>query len=285
MIILAESGSTKTQWYLLGEAPAQALPETSGINPFLQSPESILEILKEAFDGELARSVQHVIYYGTGCSIPENYRRMEQVFQLVFPAASCEIHHDLMGAARGLSGDEAGLIGILGTGSNIAYFDGHTIDSPNINMGFILGDEGSGAHLGRLLLRAFILQDLPEELGLAFQAKYTLNRDQIMAHIYHEPYPNRFMASFAPFVKENQEDPFCQALILKNFDHFFKHYANKMPKFGEQPIHFTGSIAYHFAPFLAKVAQSWASPLGNIVQSPVERLVNYHQERSNYNKI
>ncbi len=284
MIVLAESGSTKTQWYLLEDGTAQALPETPGINPFLQSPDSIFEILRGAFDEAIIPSVQHVVYYGTGCSIPENYRRMEQVFQRIFPAASSEIYHDLMGAARGLSGDEPGLIGILGTGSNIAYYNGQTIDSPNINMGFILGDEGSGAHLGRLLLRAYILKDLPEELHQAFQKRYSLDRDQIMAQIYHQAYPNRFMASFAPFVKDHQGHAFCQKLIRKNFDRFFAHYAQKMPGFGQLPVHFTGSIAYHFQAFLQEVAQAWVSPLGNIVQSPVENLVSYHQKRLNSSK-
>lgn len=275
MILLADSGSTKTDWALARNGSLVKQITTEGINPFFQTEEEISRIVHErlmpALDGAMPHEVH---FYGAGCAFPEKNRLVEQAITRHLPVP-VEIGSDLLGAARSLCGRRPGIACIMGTGSNSCYYDGQTIAANVSPLGYVLGDEGSGAVLGRLLVGDCLKNQLPAPLKEAFFKRFDLTPQLILEQVYKQPFPNRFLASLSPFLIEHIDEPCIHRLVLNSFKSFFTRNVMQYDCRGVK-VHFTGSIAYYYREVLDEAARALQIELGHIVRSPLEGLVTYH---------
>ena len=281
MILIADSGSTKTDWALQSESGATERFHTQGINPFHQDRTVIAEILHRELLPQLdAERVLCVCFYGSGIR-PELESVMTTLLQEVFPhAKQVEAHSDLLGAARALCGHNYGIASILGTGANSCLYDGKVIVCNTPALGYILGDEGSGGVLGKHFLHELYKGVLSDNIRSDFEQEYGLTMADVIQRVYREPMPNRFLASFAPFIHHHLSDAVVTRLVIDNFRDFFRY--NIRP-YGhpEMPVSFVGSMAWYFRDQLAEAASAEGFCLGIILQSPIEGLITYHQ----YNAI
>lgn len=279
MILLADSGSTKTDWRLVTATENIGQVQTVGFNPMYQEAEEVYKALHDTLLPQLPEeSPEAVYFYGAGCSSPERNKRVEDALRMAFPTAEIHVDHDLMGAARALCGREAGIACILGTGSNSCLYDGKTITDNVPSLGFLLGDEGSGAYMGKLLIRAYLYRELPDELAQSLKNRFNLTKDGILDTVYGSSVPSRYMASFAKFMHEKRQHPVIKAMIYENFSEFFEHHITKYEGFAELPVHFVGSVAFHFSDTLKQVAKKYGVNLGRILSTPSEGMILYHQE-------
>lgn len=276
MIIIADSGSTKTDWCLLEGAQA-ACVRTVGMNPYFQSEEEMAQTLQTQLRPAVtdAKAVEAVYFYGAGCASAAVNEKVARTIASFFPV-TIEVQSDLMAAARALCGREAGIACIMGTGSNSCAYDGKQITAHVPSMGYILGDEGSGAVLGKLLVGDVVKHQLPLSVEEAFYQETGLSESTILEKVYRQPFPNRFLASLVPFLKAHIEEPAVRQLVERSFEAFFvRNIAAYHPQKGSE-VHFVGSIAYHFQPQLSRVAEAQGLRIGRIMQSPMEGLKHYH---------
>jgi glucosamine kinase len=277
MILIADSGSTKTHWALADEKSASAVAEyqTSGINPFYQDKNSILHILQKEFIWTLNTPV-HLFFYGAGCSGVDSKAIVYEPLNSFFKPTSIAVESDLMAAAHSLCQHEAGLACIMGTGSNSCYYNGTEITKHVPSLGYILGDEGSGANIGRRLVADILKHQLPDDVTEHFFATFRYTREEILEHVYKNPFPNRFLAGFATYVGENIGIPALRTLVKSGFNKFFKRNIRQYPEAENHPVHFTGSIAWHFREILAESAEENGFRVGLITQSPMDGLIRFH---------
>lgn len=280
--LIADSGSTKTDWCLVeGRTPVATL-STSGMNPVTLSREQCAQVvggellpqLATALGPEAARSIQSVSFYGAGC-LGAYARGMEQVLQEHFPKAALQVSTDLLGAARALFGRNEGIACILGTGANTGRYDGCQIADNIPPMGYILGDEGSGAALGRMFLGALYKRRLPEALLADFEQQTGLTLAAIIERVYRQPMANRFLASLSPFIASHMQLPQLQALVRENFQAFFRHsirpYACSHAEVG-----IVGSIASVYKQWLNETASEEGIAIRQIMPKPMQGLIAYH---------
>ena len=275
MILIADSGSTKTDWCAWrGDAPL--FVHTQGINPFHQKADEILKILhKELYPQLPVEPIESIFFYGAG-NTTLGSRILRGCLRKVFgEQVHREVESDLLGAARALCGHQPGIACILGTGSNSCFYDGEKIAAHTPALGYILGDEGSGAYLGRRLVGDVLKEQLPEHICLAFANRTQLTQEEIIHHVYRRPLAHRFLASFAPFLAEHREDPAIHRLLTDSFDAFIERNLKTYPK--EYPVSAVGSIAYHFRPELTESLERRGYTVGVIAQSPMEGLIRYHR--------
>jgi N-acetylglucosamine kinase-like BadF-type ATPase len=202
---------------------------------------------------------------------------VETALKAVFPLAVVNVKHDLMGAARSLCGNEPGVVSILGTGANSCYYDGKEVAKNNPGLGFILGDEASGAYLGKKLLRMYMYNSFDEELKARFDAQYNTNNDEILENVYRKPMANRYLAGFAPFLSENRGHYLIENILEDSLNEFFFNHIYKYSESWTLPLHFTGSIAWHFKDVLQELCDLYELQLGKILRSPMEGLIAYHK--------
>lgn len=278
MILLADSGSTKTDWLLLDENGQQVTRFASvGFNPFYQTEAIIAQGLRTEVIPNVGGPVQEVYFYGAGCADETTSRPAHDALAVAFPAATIAVHSDLLAAARGLCGHEAGIACILGTGSNNCLYNGEEIIANIGSLGFWLGDEGSGGYLGKRLVVHYLHGELPVELHEAFQASYPdVVRLTVLDRAYKQPFPNRYFAAFAPFLSLYLSYPFIKALVQDAFRVFLNTYVVRHPGSGSLPVHFAGSVAHHFEEALKEVLVEKGLTLGSIQKSPMPGLVRYH---------
>lgn len=278
--LIADSGSTKTDWCFVRDGEVVRQVFTSGFNPVLQTEEEIcLALEKELLPTvrEVASRLAGIYFYGAGC-IPTKIPVMESALRKSLPAEGpVEVYSDMVGAARGLCGHEAGIACILGTGSNSCYYDGREVVSNVSPLGFILGDEGSGAVLGKLLVGDVLKNQLTPALQEKFLKQFDLTPADIIDRVYRKPFPNRFLASLSPFLAQNIGEPCIHDLVLGGFKAFLKRNVMQYPAHRETPVHFIGSVAYHYREVLAEAANECGIRLGTILQSPMQGLVDYHR--------
>lgn len=276
MILIADSGSTKTQWCLIeGGRPACTL-RTPGTNPYFQTPEEIRKVIGETLHPALAAyPVEAVFFYGAGCASAEKNRLVEEVLTDFFPVPT-KVNSDLFGAARALCGRRPGIACILGTGSNSCLYDGEKITEHIPPLGFILGDEGSGAALGRRLAGDCLKRQLPASLCEKWMRRYALTPETVLEKVYKQPFPNRFLASFAPFLLKHIDQPAIYSLVYDSFVAFFTRNVMTYTGYDQYPIHFTGSIAYYYREVLQAAAAELGLKIGKIEREPMEGLVAYH---------
>lgn len=280
MILIADSGSTKTDWCIL-EGSRQFFFQTGGFNPFFISPQEMGHAMDDNFPAELDKSAIHAVYfYGSGC-FAETGKRVAAVLNSIFTQALVEVNLDLLGSARALLGQKAGFVAILGTGTNSCLYNGEQITQNIDSLGFILGDEGSGAAMGKRLLADYIRDYMPEEVRMQFAAICPMDKEQIFQRIYSEPKANRFCASFAPFLLQEPAigQQYKQQLIYDAFTALFRNLVTHYPSYEQHSFNCTGSIGYYFRDILAKVAQKYGMSMGRIISSPMEGLIRFHMNR------
>ncbi|HSC52090.1 MAG TPA: hypothetical protein VLC98_00600 [Phnomibacter sp.] len=276
-ILIADSGATKTTWSLVGDGKTKTF-QTAGISPYFFTPAEITALLQKDLLPKLkGRELGAIHFYGTGCATPENCKLVQTGIKAAFKGVKkITVDSDLLGAARALCGTTKGIACILGTGSNSCVYNGKKITRNNPAPGFILGDEGSGAYLGKKTVQYFIYNTFDEDLMHKFQLKYETGYRDILQKVYKEPWPNRYLASFAPFLSENREHYMVENIIEDGLSDFFHTHLYKYPETWTHPVHFMGSIAWHFRDVLKELCQSFELQLGTIVKSPMPGLIKYH---------
>jgi N-acetylglucosamine kinase-like BadF-type ATPase len=277
-ILLADSGSSKTDWVILENNKIGYSFQSIGINPYFWTFEQIVEEIWANVVPQVGeKEIEYVFFYGAGCSNETKKNLLRAALHEVFRQARVEIFHDLLAAARALCGKENGIACILGTGSNACVFENGEITAQPINLGFWLGDEGSGGYLGKSLVLAFLHQEMPEKLQKAFQEIYMLDTEIVLENTYQKPFPNRYFASFAPFCEQFRQEPFIAELIEKNFDLFLSKYILKLPKVNLYPVHCVGSIAVVFEQIWRNCLQKHKLIQGKTLKSPIQGLVEFHK--------
>jgi len=287
MILIADSGATKTDWRVIYSRQDIRSFQTDGINPFFIDS---LHIRKEV-DSELvpfvdSEHVKEVFFYGAGCTAVEQCIIVEDGIKPLFPDARINIESDLLGAAKALCGHHEGIACILGTGSNSCLFDGNKIIENIPSLGYLLGDEGSGAYIGKKLLKEILTLSAPAEIREMFTDKYNYSRVDILSHIYRQEQPSKFLAGFVKFIHENISHPFMNDLVKKSFNDFFDTQILKYARYNEIPVCFTGSVAFYFEDILKEVGKEKGIIIQKIIQSPIDGLTEYHLvEYEKFNKI
>lgn len=277
MILIADGGSTKTDWRLIKEGREYKQVQTPGFNPYLVGTEDIVEILWKELQPYIDNTaVTEVHYYGAGCSTPVKNMIVETAFEKVFPNARININHDLLAAAHALCGDTEGIAAILGTGSNSCYYDGKEIKEGIFSLGYFFGDEGSGAYLGKQLLTAFLHKELPVEIELKLKEEYPKSLESILDAVYTKPAPSRFLASFSRFISSNLNHPFIYNLVKDAFKAFYKYQVCCYSRHMEVPVHFVGSVAYHYQDLLIETGKEFGIKTGKFIKAPIDGLVEYH---------
>lgn len=272
MILIADSGSTKTHWCSVDGGVVRELV-TQGLNPRLTDDHTLLTVFRHA--GEQLGSPDAVFFYGAGCGSQEMQQRMVSQLSVVFAKATCHCEGDLLGACRALCGDNAGMVGILGTGSNLCYYDGSVIARQRTSTGYILGDEGSGNHIGRRLLKDYLEERMPTPLRAMFHDSYGMTHSQLLDRLYSQPYPNRFLASLTPFAAQHRDDPYITALLHDCFGSFFNQ-LDYFEAYRTMSLHLVGGIVRTFLPAIRKAAESHRVTLGTLLPDPMQGLVQYH---------
>jgi len=277
MILIADSGSTKTDWCFCNSNNATTQIKTVGFNPNYY-PLSILETLaNQAIPTNIENTdISEVFFYGSGCSGKTNIKNVENELQKVFPNAKIEVNHDLLGAARALCGKEAGIACIMGTGSNACYYDGEKIVENIPSLGWIFSDHGGGTHIGKSFIEQWLRKKCPQEIEIAFEKKYDLNFEAVMSNLYQKGVPNKFFSQFSIFVNEQIEHPFVRKIVEDSFNLFFQYNIEPYNLKEKVPIYCTGSIAVAFEEILYKSASDNGFLIKNISKNPADGLIKYH---------
>lgn len=276
LTLIADSGSTKAEWCLL--AGRKKTVFTQGISPYFLDTRQIVELLQAELRPRLKNAaVGNLFYYGTGCANPDNAKSIRKALQTVFPDAKVVVETDLMAAARAGCGKGKGIACILGTGSNSCFFNGKKIVRNSPGLGYVLGDEGSGAYLGKKVLQYYLYDTFDEELRARFDASFTTNRVEVLDHVYKQPLPNRYLASFTPFLAENRGHYMIENIIEDGLNDFFFQHLNKYPEIWKYPVHFVGGVAAVFKDVIRDLCNSYGFELGCILKNPMEGLVQYHK--------
>ncbi|MCE7042970.1 N-acetylglucosamine kinase [Dyadobacter sp. CY312] len=276
-ILIADSGSTKTDWVLKHQNGVTKI-QSAGLNPFYQSAEDIIEVLTKEVIPSVNTAVHEIHFYGAGCADAVSSKPVKDALVSCFPEAYIvEVASDMLGASRGLCGRESGLACILGTGANNVLYDGNNNVRSIGSLGFWLGDEGSGSFLGKTLVVHFLQNELPEDLKTLFSEQYPeINRLTVLDHAYKKPFPNRYFAAFTHFIGANISHPFLSELVSKAFNVFIEKYVVKHPETKAYKVHFAGSIAYHFRDILEMSLKEKGLKVGRILKSPMDGLVEFH---------
>jgi glucosamine kinase len=276
MILIADSGSTKTDWVLMN-SKEHARYKTIGYNPYFINSESIYHSITESllpqFDPQL---VESIYFYGAGCSTPENVEIVHKALTRCFINSKIFVGHDMLAAARALLGTRRGFAAIIGTGSNTCVYDGRDVEMNIDSLGYLLGDEGSGSYIGKKVVRDFMRGCLPEELDKKFREQYQMSNKDIFNTLYNKPLPNRFLAGFCLFADKNKEHPHIREIVMESFNDFFKNLVSKYPAYRKLEFNCVGSVAYAFKEMLETVATKYKMKTGNIINSPIDNLLQYH---------
>jgi glucosamine kinase len=281
MILIADGGSTKTDWRLISSQNEIKAIQTVGFNPYISTTSEIEEILWKELDPFLgSQKVIQVFYYGAGCSTNSKNEIVARAIETFCPEAEILIYHDLLGAARSLFGDQPGIACILGTGSNSCVYNGIEVINSMPSLGYFFGDEGSGAYLGKMLLSIFLRNELPADINSAFVQRYSLSLENILDSVYNKGKPSRFLASFSEFIFDMKDHPFINNLLTTNFAEFFRYFVLRYPGYNEYPVSCVGSIAFHYQAILKDVANKLGIQIGTVLKTPIDGLVVFHTNRS-----
>ncbi|QJD97532.1 N-acetylglucosamine kinase [Mucilaginibacter robiniae] len=278
MKLIADGGSTKTNWCLVTDEGKKVLFNTEGYNPYFVSPEYIIQSLKNSLPADLqVDKLTDVYYYGAGCSTDDKRKLVEDAMKQVFTNAKVSVGHDLLAAARAVLGHNEGFAAILGTGTNTCLYDGKNI-LQNIDSGaYILGDEGSGCYIGKKLLVDYLRGYMPEAVRKNFWNTYHLTPDQVNDAVYSQPLANRFCASFSKFVYDNNVHiEYTRNLVKTSFEDFFRNLVTHYPNYQNYTFNCIGSVGYNFRNVLEEVVTENGMRMGNIIRSPIDNLVKYH---------
>lgn len=274
--LIADSGATKAEWCLINNAKKKIL-FTQGISPYFLTTNEIEALVKAELGKKIKNTpVEDIYYYGTGCANPENAKSIKKALEQVFLKAKTSVDTDLMAAARAACGHNKGIVCILGTGSNSCYYNGKNIVKNSPGIGYVLGDEGSGAYLGKKVLQHYLYNIFDEDLRARFDARFITTPVEILDNVYKKPLPNRYLASFTMFLAENRGHYMIENIIEDGLNDFFFQHLYKYKEVWKYPVSFIGSVAYGFNDVIKKLCNAYEFELGTILKNPMEGLVKYH---------
>ncbi len=276
MILVADSGSTKTEWKTIKNGKAGESLFTGGINPYFLRTDDIYLLLTRELSSMQGQSPDKIFFYGTGCNSDAKNNVVKEALLRFFSVPEIFIGSDLLGAARSLCQNKPGIACIMGTGSNSCYYDGNRIAKNVPPLGYILGDEGGGAVIGRKLISAVLKRQVPENVIKRFFETYNITAADILESVYMKPFPNRFLGQFSRFISSNIDIPELQDIITISFEEFIRRNILQYPESAQLPIHFTGSIAWHFRSFLEESLRKYNLKPGTITLTPADDLIRYH---------
>ena len=276
MLLVADSGSSKADWILTLSNTEQIPFRTSGINPFFLSEKDIVKIFQNIPEIlPYTDKVKEIYFFGAGCSSPDRREQISNALTKVFKNAFVSVDIDIVASIYATTGKSKGICCIIGTGSNITYFDGSKISESKHGLGYILGDEGSGTWLGKQLITSYLYGKMPRDLSEKFAAKYKIDKELILKYVYQQPSPNFYLTSFAPFLSENLSHPFVIDTLKKGFTEFIETNIKSYSDYKEQTCHFVGSIAFHFSDILTELCESNQIKVGKILKHPIDELSQF----------
>jgi len=281
MIIIADSGSTKTDWCVVTSEKEQIHFSTEGYNPYFVGEEYIVNSIRNSFPAEIdIAEINEVHFYGAGCQEDEVDEMLKILKAVFFNARTINAEVDLLAAARGLLGNEPGFAAILGTGTNTCLYDGSRITQNIDSLGFMLGDEGSGAMIGKRILSDFLREKMPLNVKQAFIKRYGFKSEEIMHKVYKEPQPNRFCANFTKFLTQPEMDKaYVYQVVRDSFSAFFQNLVSCYPRYEEYAFNVVGSIGYYFKDTLEEVVHAYNMRMGTVIISPIRELTAYHMNK------
>jgi glucosamine kinase len=274
--LIADSGATKAEWVLINNGKKKTI-FTQGISPYFLNTDQVAELVENELAKKLKNiTVEEIHYYGTGCANPENAKSIKKALQRVFQKAHINVNTDLTAAARAVCGHEKGIACILGTGSNSCYYNGKTIAKNSPGIGYVLGDEGSGAYLGKKVIQYYLYNTFDEDLRARFDAKFVTNGVEILDNVYKKPLPNRYLAGFTMFLAENRGHYMIENIIEDGLNDFFFQHLCKYNEVWKYPVSFVGSVANGFKDVIQQLCNSYEFELGTILKNPMQGLVKFH---------
>jgi glucosamine kinase len=276
MILVADSGSSKTNWLLQLPDSSPLEYKTKGINPFYFTEKEIIKILNSS-EAILKYSadVKEVHFFGAGCSSPDRREIVSNALSAVFKNAYVNVENNELGCIYATCGNNRGITCNLGTGSNSAYFDGERVHYSKQGLGFILGDEGSAAYFGKILITAYLYDELPKDLKKDFEKIYKLDKEIVINHVYQKPTPNWYLASFADFLIKNKSHRYVKELLTNGFEEFFNENVTCFPSYQYVPCHFVGSVAFNFQDILKEVCSKYGVKPGKILEQPIREIYDF----------
>lgn len=279
MILVADSGSSKTDW--MAYSPGHTLTfNTQGINPYFVTANDVVRILSKNKDlSAYANTIKEVYFFGSGCSSPDKHEIISNGLSAFFTKAFISVDHDLIGSAYATCGDKKGLTCILGTGSNITYFDGENVHSGKHGLGYVLGDEGSGTYFGKKVLVSYLYGTMPNDLRGDFETQFEAKKETVIHNIYQKPFPNSYLATFSRFMIGHKEHPFIQQILLDGFQEFIDTNIRHYKDHKSLECHFVGSIAYYYQDELKKALAANHIKVGKILQKPIDGIFDYILKR------
>lgn len=279
MKLIVDSGSTKADWIAIDNSGKILFTtQTLGLNPEILDEEEVIERLNDRFDIlQNKNEATHLFFYGAGCGTERMKLFLSQVFQAYFPNAIVVVEEDTYAAvfATTPKGEKA-IVSILGTGSNCSYFDGKELHQKVQSLGYIIMDDCSGNVFGKELIRKYYFNKMPQHLAVEFEKEYDMTPDYIKSKLYKEANPNAYLATFAKFLIQHKEDPFCKKIIYKGMKSFVKNYIRQYDNYQEVPVHFVGSIAFYLKEELEVTFEKYQIKLGNVLRRPIDGLIAYH---------
>lgn len=276
-LLLADAGSTKTDWSLLSDTQNVSVRvQTKGINPALTPQKEILEIMKTLPDKLKSSRPKRICFFGAGCATPSLKEIVKESLSETFQVGDITVESDLMAAAIALFGDSKGIVGILGTGSNCGIYQAGKLNQPIPSLGYILGDEGSGVSLGKRLLNAVFKKQLADELIKKFIYEYELNLPTLIDRVYRQSNPSSFIASFSPFLLKTINYPEIYNLVSEEFDSFFKKNILPLRESNSYEIGIVGSIAFNYQSVLRAAAERFGLEIKTVLHNPMSNLENYY---------
>ncbi len=281
MIAIAESGSTKCDWVFLNkEGAEQTRIKTIGFNPYFHSSAFVADSLSELDDFRgIANTVTHVFFYGAGCSTDALQAQIASGLEQVFTKAQISVDHDLVAAAYSLYDGEPLISCILGTGSNSCFYDGDKIHEALPALGFILGDEASGCHMGKQFITDYLYKRLPADIHEDFEGRYNLTWSDIRPEVYNSVHANVYLSAYMPFIYEWRDSDYVRQLVVKSIRSFISIHVASYPKYRDVPIGFVGSIAFLFQDIIKQELEKHGCRIGRIIRGPIESLVDYHKSK------
>jgi len=278
MILVIDSGSFKADWVIVSSNKTNQF-QTIGLNPYFITKNTVHKEIQDIKDlTENTDQIDQLFFYGAGCNSQENNTIIQNTMASIFTNAKVHVFSDLLGAARALFQKESGIACILGTGSNCCVFNGKEITEKRPALGYILGDEGSGTYMGKILLKQFLYGELPQALEEEFTHTYQLTQENILDALYKAPFPNRYLAKFTTFLHKHWENQAIDKIIYQSIDDFFTQHILKLHTKNQPNIRFTGSIAWHFRDYIHSISKKYQLNVDHISQSPVKGLIQYHEK-------
>jgi len=282
MILVADSGSSKTDWLLDNPGGEPMACNTDGLNPYFLSEKEIIKKLQDQLQDLLAMAnqVTEIYFFGAGCSSPDRHEIVSNALSAVFPKAYISVDSDLLGSAYATCGHNKGICCILGTGSNISYFDGEDVAEGKHGLGYVLGDEGSGSWLGKQLVTDFLYGTMPTEIHAKFKEAYHLDKETVITRVYQQIGGNSYLASFSRFLSRIRDTAYAQNILSAAFAEFIETNIKSYPEYRQHNCHFVGSIAYHFADELKALCAKNHVHVGKIIPKPIHELLKFILERN-----